>query len=409
MLLNRERALGLMERFDLDALVATTPENVTYLSDFVGWSQRTYPYVNQVYAVFFRHPDRAAAMVIPRQEITYVCAQRPWIEDIHFYGRIGGTVIPREEKPVGPEETWFLRITGQRGFGSPGEALTWVLKDRGVSRGKIALDEDRVSAATRERLGQDINAPILPGANLFRLIRMVKTPEELERLRAAAAVNEEAYRAIFRAVREGISEQEVAAVWRRVIAEAGGIWLWLHFAAGRRSSSISPPTDRRLKRGDLFSFDGGLVLNNYNADTGGCGILGEPTERHHAMHQAIKAGLEAGLATIRAGVKASEIFKATMERVRRRGFPDHQHIFAGHTIGLEAREFPFVIAPAERVSDPFLPETSDIPLETNTVLNLEVPAGVFGWGGMQIEQTVVVKPNGFEYLIPQERRLEVIP
>ena len=105
----------------------------------------------------------------------------------------------------------------------------------------------------------------------------------------------------------------------------------------------------------------------------------------------------------------STLYAAAVEAVRQNGLPDYDGTFAGHTIGLEAREFPYTVGPTEKLNDHFLPPTSDIPLEVGTVLNLEVPCGVFGTGGMQIEYSLIVTASGYEFLVPQERHLEVVP
>lgn len=410
MLLNRERALGLMERFAVDALVASTPENITYLTDFVGWSQNVYKYERlQAYAVLPRLAGRAPALIIPGQETAYVAFQRPWVTDIYPYGKPGGVAWPEAAAPATPEQRVFHGLRFGRRFAAPGEALAWVLKDRGLERARIALDEDRCLPAVRAYLREALpGATFLSGASLFRLVRMVKSSEEIRRLRAAAEVNEWGYRAIFRAAKAGVSEEEVAEAWRREVAGPGGMWQWLHFGGAERSCSIFPPSSYRLKRGDLFRFDAGLILNNYHADTGGCGVIGEPTAEQRAMYRAVSAGMQAALEKLRAGAVVSTLYVAAVEATRKNGLPDYDGTFAGHTIGLEAREFPYIVGPTENLSDPFLPTTSDIPLEAGTVLNLEVPCGVFGWGGMQIEYSLVVTASGYEFLIPQERRLEAV-
>ncbi|HEY7677352.1 MAG TPA: aminopeptidase P family N-terminal domain-containing protein, partial [Candidatus Methylomirabilis sp.] len=76
MLFNRERALELMGRFNLDAIVAAAPENIQYLSGLEGWTQNVYRYHRaQAFALFFRNRNTAPALLIPGQENTYAAAQ----------------------------------------------------------------------------------------------------------------------------------------------------------------------------------------------------------------------------------------------------------------------------------------------------------------------------------------------
>ena len=410
MLFNRDRALDLMGRFNLDVIIAAAPENIQYVSGLEGWTQNIYKYNRaQAFALFFRNRNASAALLIPGQENTYAVSQKLSVPEVYLYGRRGGLHWPEGAKPRGREEEAFARLVQGRTFTSPGEGLIWLLRDRGASSGRIALDEERCAPPIREHLKRELGAgaEILPGSNLFRLIRLVKTPDEIARLRTAARANEKCYGAVIAAVRRGAAELAVAAAYRIAAAQAGGLFGWFHFGGGRRSCSMFPPSKYRLKKGDLYVFDAGMSLGGYFADTGGCGLIGPPDERQKRAYKAVRAGLDAALAKVRAGVTGSAIYHAMMDGVQKSGLPNFHQTFAGHTIGLEPREFPFTLGPTERASDPFLPDTTDVPLPERSVINLEVPAGEFGWGGMQVEASLIVKKGGFEVLVPLRRRLEI--
>jgi Xaa-Pro aminopeptidase len=409
-LLNRERAVELMGRFGLEALVATTPENVTYTTGFVGWSQEVYPYRQQVYVLLPRSASVEPAMVVPGQEDTYLAQQNPWITDLRLYAKRGGLIREAGAAAASAEEQRYLRIADAPPHRDAPEALVRLLRGRGFDRARIGVDQDRMAPEGLEALRTELpHAQFIRAASLFRLIRMVKTPEEIARLRHAAEVNEAGYRAIFAAARAGAMDTHLAAAYRRTVAEPGGKWHWLHLSAGRRAHALFRPSGAPLRPGDLISFDAGMTLDNYHADTGGTGIVGEPTEEPRRVHRALAAGIEAALAAVRPGALPSAVFEAAMAGVRGNGLPAYQGIFCGHTIGVEAREFPPMLAPARPISDPFLGQTTDVALEAGMTLNLELPFGRFGWGGMQIEVSIVVTPTGWEPVLPQARPLEACP
>ena len=104
----------------------------------------------------------------------------------------------------------------------------------------------------------------------------------------------------------------------------------------------------------------------------------------------------------------SEIQHAMLNGTKDNGLPGHCGTFAGHAIGLEMRELPYVLGNKNKVVSRYLPDTTDIPLEENTVLCIENPCQIFGLGGTQIEQTIVVKKNGYELLTKQDRKLCII-
>jgi len=91
MLFNRDRALDLMGRFNLDVIIAAAPENIQYVSGLEGWTQNIYKYNRaQAFALFFRNRNASAALLIPGQENTYAVSQKLSVPEVYLYGRRGG-------------------------------------------------------------------------------------------------------------------------------------------------------------------------------------------------------------------------------------------------------------------------------------------------------------------------------
>jgi len=412
MYLNAERARGLMKDFEIDAIIASTPENVTYLAGTVTWAHQVYLYSVHMFAVFPWDEGTPPALIVPNQEAAYVSAQDSWIEDYYTFGRKSALVVPPDFVPADDEEAIYLGIMTDDGRreGNSAAALARALADRGLQGGRLALDEERVMPAVRRRLDELLpKATILDAGDLFRLIRAAKTPAELDALRAAAEVNERAGTEACKAVADGAVEEEVAAVYCREAGAGRAKWRWFHFGSGRRVKAACPPSKKKIQKGEMWKFDAGLSLHNFQADTGWGGVIGEPTEQQLALWRASETGFQAALAEIRAGALPSKIHRACMEATRAAGLPGHSGNMVGHAIGLETRELPYVLGESASVKSMFLGVTTDVPLEENAVLCVENPCTLFGVGGTQIEQTVVVTKNGWELLVPQERRLWVVP
>ena len=412
MLFNRERALEFMTEFGLDALLATTRHNVLYLSGFQGWAQYTYgDATTETFAIFFRDTGVAPALIVSRQDETYYSATGSWIEDVRGYGPHSALDIEPGEQGTTDEERNYLSLIGE---GAPREAnsvdaLVRVLSERGISTGNIAIDNEGIRPASRaglEAAFPDIS--FHDGANLFRLIRLQKTAEEVERLRAAATLNEEALSAFHAELAVGKTEREIASHYYRIVAAGGGKWSWFHLGGGRRSASIFPPSERPFQADDGFFFDAGMRLEHYCGDVGCCGSFGEPGVERKAQWDAIQAGLKEAFETIRAGVKPSEIFRAAVAGARKAGLPNYNGAFCGHTIGIEARELPYTLSEPTPLTDPFLPESSDIPLPAGAVLSVELPSGKLGEGGVHAEYTVLVTETGMEHLGAAKRKHFVV-
>ena len=408
MLYNRERALELMREHDVAAMIGTTLENVTYLTGHIGWAQRVYR-ARKSYGVMTNNPDAGTDLIMNRADNTYYAAYGGHAENVYVWGGQANHIEPEGYEPHDEEMRRYreLHASGAK-HATLLDGLLAALRDRGITSGRIALDEegcpDSLFATLKEKLP---NCEFIPGSGLFLMTRLVKTADELDRLREAAQVNEDAITKVFEFVCEGVSEREVAEVWRQEVARPGGMWHWFHFNSGPRGVFIFPPTDRKLQKGDGFMFDAGLFHKNYNADTGSCGSIGEPSARVQREWKGVEEGFHECLEVIKAGCTGNQIYQALVKGIQSR-FPEFDAPFAGHTIGLEAREFPFILGPESKHNQPFYPETSEIPYPVDSVINIEAPIGTFGQGGYQIEYSVVVKENGWEMLIPQDRSFRVI-
>ena len=412
MLFNRERALEFMTEFGLDALLATTRHNVLYLSGFQGWAQYTYgDATTETFAIFFRDTGVAPALIVSRQDETYYSATGSWIEDVRGYGPRSALDIEPGEQGATDEERNYLSLIGE---GAPREAnsvdaLVRVLSERGISTGNIAIDNEGIRPASRASLEAAFpDISFHDGANLFRLIRLQKTAEEVERLRAAATLNEEALSAFHAELAVGKTEREIASHYYRIVAAGGGKWSWFHLGGGRRSASIFPPSERPFQADDGFFFDAGMRLEHYCGDVGCCGSFGKPGVKRKAQWDAIQAGLKEAFETIRAGVKPSEIFRAAVAGAKKAGLPNYNGAFCGHTIGIEARELPYTLSEPTPLTDAFLPESSDIPLPAGAVLSVELPSGKLGEGGVHAEYTVLVTETGMEHLGAAKRKHFVV-
>lgn len=215
MLANRERMLQKMEEFKLDGVIASHPENVSYLSDLQSHSPYMYRFFNhESFALFPRIGDTAPALIISVADVALAARYPSWIEEIYTFGNPFYIIYP--EGKLSGEETQFKRILDDRGKYAPsaGEAIVKALKQKGLEKGRIGLDEKNVSPMTREQIINGLpNAKFIDAFELFRIIRMVKTPEELERLKTVGLLNERAVMAVMKRVAEGKSEEELTQLF----------------------------------------------------------------------------------------------------------------------------------------------------------------------------------------------------
>jgi hypothetical protein len=199
------------------------------------------------------------------------------------------------------------------------------------------------------------------------------------------------------------------SIYKGEIAKAGGQVYWMHMAV-TRGGNYPAIKDNVLRTGDIFRVDMGCSVNGYHADVCKSGCIGaEPTAEHRKRYDAIQAGVLKSVEALKPGIRPQELYETMIAGVRANGLPNYSNFFLGHTIGLEAREFPFLIGPAEEVDDPFLPNTTNVPMEPGMTVNLEASNHEAGWGTVQVEYTCAVTETGHEHLVTPDQRLMALP
>jgi len=411
MLYNKERLLALMDKHDLAGVVAATPENIYYLSGHASWSQNGYRYGgSQVYVVYPRDPAHSPALLIPSGDAAYAGLDEVWLKEAYIYGRPRKAIVPDPNK-LCKEEKRTLEINESEPKGAtPEKALAELIKDKGMGRGRIGMDHFAIPLTIYNKIGSYLpEAKLLPASMFFRYVRMIKTPGEIQRLGNSAALNERAINAMLRAAKPGVKESELAGIYKGEVAKAGGQVYWMHMNISRGGNS-PVINDNVLQKGDIFRVDMGCSINGYHADVCKSGCVGaEPTDEHHKRYNAVQAGVLKSVEKLKPGVLNQELFETMVAGVRANGIPDYANFFVGHTIGLEAREFPFLLGPAEEVDDPFLPNTSNVPMEAGMTVNLEASSQVMGWGSVQVEYTLAVTDRGHENVIVPDQKLFTLP
>ena len=411
MYFNKKRADKLMDQFDIDLLIASTPENVTYLSDTVSWAPKVYSYSVDMFATYYRDNNHNSSLIVPSQEMTYVSASNTWINDFYTYGGKSALIQEIEHVIESAEENTYLNLQNNddKRFPTAVEALIASIKNNTTKKLRIAIDEDKMTHKSTLKLKEELdNCELIPSSDLLRLIRMVKTDDEISAMKAAADLNETACTKVCNEIKIGMKELDIAEIYAQEVGKGLGKWLWFHFGSGRRSVGIFPPTEKKIQPGEMWKFDAGLSLNNYQADTGWGGVIGQPNAQQNMIWEATLRGYNSAMSVIKEGVRPSEIQNAMLKGTQDGGLADHSGTFAGHAIGLEMRELPYVLGNKKMVNSLYLPEDTDIPLPENTVLCIENPCQIFGVGGTQIEQTIIVKKSGYELLTKQDRKLWII-
>ncbi len=378
-----------LEAESLDALVATTTENLYYLTGFRSISHALFRGL-ELYGVFTR---RGTGLVIPFIDTTGAAAGEIAVDQLACYGKF---FFEYAEDPgvIGLK----IRQWTAAPAASPADALATVLGDLGVLGRRIGVDEANVFPQAWQRLEERLaGTTLVPAYQLLRRARMVKSPEEVARLERAAQIAEDGIAAVLSMLKPGVTEAEAAQVYEQEVLRRGASPFFTVITIGERAALADVyPSERALRPGDLVRFDLGSIWQGYRSDISRTAVLGRPTEKQSRYYSAILAGEQAAIAAMKPGVPVSQIFDLAVRVTRERGIPHYQRHHVGHGIGLEPYDPPTINA------------ATTTPLEPSMVFCVETPYYEHGWGGVQVEDAVEITPSGARRLTRSSQDLAII-
>lgn len=236
-----------------------------------------------------------------------------------------------------------------------------------------------------------------PAINLVEVLRESKDADEVARIREAVRIAEHALGATLPHVRAGMTELEVAGRLEHELRSAGseGFAFETIIAAGARSALPHARASRQpIAKGDLLLFDFGAIHAGYVSDITRTFVVGAPpTARQLEIHTAVREANGSASALVRAGMRGRDADALARDYIDRLGFGDAFGHSLGHGIGLEIHEAPR------------LAKTAETPLPAGAVVTIEPGIYLEGWGGVRIEDDVVLGSEGPEILTGFTREL----
>jgi Xaa-Pro aminopeptidase len=265
---------------------------------------------------------------------------------------------------------------------------------------RLGVEKDHLTVgaaeALRRRLGAHDHVDV--GCEIQRM-RRTKSPAEVEKLAHAAAITDTATEEIIGWLHAGKTELEIAVALGGSIGAAGGTLAFDTLVLSGPNSALphGRPSGRQLEKGDLVLLDFGAAFEGYRADTTRVAVVGEPSARQREIHRVVLAAHDAAIAAVRAGVTTGAIDAAAREVIEAAGFGEQFFHRTGHGLGLEAHE------------DPSLDPASNTKLEVGMVFTVEPGVYFPGWGGVRIEDDLVVEEDGCRLLTKADRSLRTVP
>ena len=341
----------------LDALLVTHLPNVRYLTGFTGSA-----------GMVLIDSARAVLLTDPRY-----AAQAP--------AEAGATA----EVEIEPVNLW--------------DRLQQVL----VARRPAALgfERDHLTVRSAERLAAAGLPRTEPVSGVVEALRQAKDPEEVDAIRAAATLALEALEVVLPTVRVGESERSVAGRLEAELRRRGSEWhpFQTIVASGPRSALPHARTSgRAIGPGELLLLDFGAIVDGYCADLTRTVVVGSsPDELQQERYLAVQSAQQAGLAGLRPGISGREADAAARASLEQAGLGAAFRHSLGHGIGLEIHE------------DPRLAPTAEGLLPTGAVVTVEPGVYFEGWGGIRLEDDVLLTAHGPALLSPGAPAMRAVP
>jgi Xaa-Pro aminopeptidase len=343
----RERIAG--ER--LDALLVTKLPNVRYLTGFTG---------------------SAAMLLVAADDAVFVTDGRYTEQSKEQLGAASVDTEVRIE--IG------LTAAAQHGvlaaMVGPGARL-------GLEDHSVTWADQRSFVATFE------GAELVPAGALVEDLRRVKDPGEVDRIRRACAIADDAFQSLWARLADGITERQFALELEFAMRERGasGNSFDPIIAAGPNGAKPhARPSDRVIGRNELVVCDFGCIVDGYCSDMTRTVSLGDPGADAQHLYNVVLESQQAGRALVAANVACADIDRASRDVIADAGWAEAFSHSTGHGVGLEIHEAPRVAA------------TGRDTLVVSDVVTVEPGVYLPGIGGVRIEDTVVVTAAGSEPL-----------
>lgn len=354
---NLDRLRDSMARKGIEALLVADPTNVGWLTGFTG---------------------SFARVLVTQTDVRFITDSRY-------------TLQAKEQVPSLPLASFSSPTNGDVFVGEQA-------REMGLSR--LGFESATTTYATYETMAAKMQSiSLTPAPDLFGELRMVKTNSEVAAIRKACAIADACFGHLTRLIQPGLTEYDLQLELEFYLRRAGaGIAFEPIVVSGERSARPhGKASEKALEVGDFVTMDFGAQVDGYNSDLTRTIVVGEVTDRHREVYGQVLLAEMAALEFMKPGVKASEVDALARKILDEKGFAQYFGHGLGHGLGR-------VVHDGGRMN-----ATSEDVLAPGQVWTVEPGVYIPGFGGVRIEDDVVVTQDGIEILTSSPKELLVLP
>lgn len=273
-------------------------------------------------------------------------------------------------------------------YGSIGKCVAHIVNEQHVQ--SLAFEADVLNYLFYSQLEKEISAKLIPTINVVEKFRSVKTPQEIEYLRAACEISCRAFDRLLDDIRVGVTEKELAAKLSAYMVMEGADtqpYGNILISGARTSLLHGIPSNKAVEYGDFVLMDFGCQFNGYLSDMTRTVVVGRANAKQREVYELEKKMLEDSLAKMKAGVPLKDVYETSIQAVKDTEYYQYIYSGIGHGIGMFVHEIPF------------MGPTSTELLEENSVRTIEPGIYIPNWGGVRIEDQILITKDGYENMI----------
>lgn len=353
MLSRLERLRERLAELKLDALVVSRNEDQRYLVNFSG------------------HADLDSVLFVSANVARIATDSRYLVKASQDAPEYGVMEIKRQEYEIGDALADFARENKLSAIGFDAEHVPFAR----VRQWKKALNTS--------------DAKLKPTTDIVKWLRAVKDGAEINKIRRAVRLTDEAFAYFCERVKPGLTEKQGAWLIEVFLRERGGERLAFDPIIASGPNAALPhaePTERIIQASEPLTIDIGVVLDGYCSDLTRTITLGEPSQKFREVYQVVLEAQRAVEETARPGMRGKQIDRLAREVIENAGYGDQFRHGTGHGVGRAVHEYPRA---GKHQRDVFEPD-----------MTLTVEPGIYipGWGGVRIEDLCILRRDGIQIL-----------
>lgn len=261
----------------------------------------------------------------------------------------------------------------------------------------VGFENDYMTVSEYDKYTDKLTDCTLVGLkNKLDMLRMIKTEEELGCIQKAAEIADKAFKEVLSKIKCGVSEYEIAAeieYTMRRLGSDGTSFDTIVVSGVKSSMPHGVPDNKKIEYGDFVTMDFGCIYNGYCSDMTRTIIIGEANQKQVDVYNTVLKAQTSGLEHIKAGVVGKEADKVARDIITDAGYGEYFGHSLGHGVGLLIHEMPY------------LSPLSEVVLQENMIVTCEPGIYIPSFGGVRIEDLVVVKKNGIINLTNSTKEL----